>query len=325
MANEPTVRRGRLPRGYSLVLKGNVYITANCRKQTQTANQTVYLVVNAKDKHIGIAVPSGIHEDVQQKEAETRDTRAANVDRRDNAIKREFEQVILQEFPQIPREDLLKILHQALEKRAGKVGRTGQLSDRKKANLAVRAYIRHCHTPYEQLLKGTRRKRGVKAKVRAREIVQGQVNELARIWAQGRSGQSDGQRSRPAKATKTISSPVAEPTQSRQASMNDTKRSTKPVRSRLGRVSQSATALTKSSATGSPDRPDAALPSSQRSVKTRRQIPREVIDLTVDDDENEDDCDEDWEPDEEDEEEDDDDDLPDLMVTAIARHPHRRP
>lgn len=345
MANEPIVKRGRVPRGYSLVLKGNVYITANCRKQTQNANRTVYLVVNAKDKQIGIAVPSEIHEDVKQREIETRTTRAANVDRRDNAIRKDFEKIILQEFPRLPREDLPKILQKALEKRAGKVGRTGQLSESKKAHLAVRAHIRHCDTPYEALLKGTRGKKGKKAKFQAREMVQGQVDELASYWAQTRSGQPKGQRFRPAQAARMVSSPASPPPPSRPGGMVDPERAPKPIGSRPGRVRQSAEPRTMASATGLPDWPDATLPLPQRSVKAREQVPRGVIDLTIDDDdededeedweqdeeyeeddeddededEDEDSYDEDWEQDEECEEDDDDDDLPDLMVTTFVR------
>lgn len=320
MADEPTVKRGRIRPGYTLVLKGNVYITANCRKQSQAANQTVYLVVNAKDKQIGIAVPLEIHKEVKQKEAETRATRAANVDRRDNAIKKDFEQVILQEFPRLPREDLPKILDQALKKRAGKVGRTGQLSERKKAHLAVRAHIRHCHTRYEELLKGTRRQKGQKAKRRAREMVQGQVNELALIWTHGRSGK--GLPSRPAKAIGMVSSSDPPP-RSRPKGLIDPRQVPKSVRPTPARVKQSGTALTKASATSSPDWPNAALLSRERSVETRQRIPREVIDLTMDDDEDEDeeDVDDEWEgeDDDYDEDDDDDDDLFDLMVSTSTR------
>lgn len=320
MADEPTVKRGRIPRGYSLVLKGNVYITANCRKQTQTANQKVYLVANAKDKQIGIAVPSEIHEDVKQKEAETRAARAANVDRRDNAIKEDFEKVILQEFPRLPREDLPKILEQALKKRAGKVGRTGQLSARKKAHLAVRAHIRHCHTPYEELLKGTRRQKGQKAKKHAREMVQGQVNELAIFWAQGRSGQ--GQPSRPAKTAGMVPS-SASPPSPRPKGLIDPKQVPKSVRPKPAGVNRSAPALPRASATSLPEWPDAALLSPQRSVKTSQRIPCDVIDLTIDDEEEDDDedVDDEWEgEDDDDGDDDDDDDLPDLMVSMSTRN-----
>lgn len=323
MAEEPTVKRGRIRPGYTLVLKGNVYITANCRKQSQAANQTVYLVVNAKDKQIGIAVPSEIHEEVKQKEAETRATRAANVDRRDNAIKKDFEQVILLEFPRLPREDLPKILDQALKKRAGKVGRTGQLSERKKAHLAVRAHIRHCHTRYEELLKGTRRQKGQKAKRRAREMVQGQVNELALIWTHGQSGQ--GLPSRPAKAIGMVSSSDPPPP-SRPKRLIDPRQVPQSVRPKPARVKQSGIALTKASTTSPPDWPNAAL-SRERSVETRQRIPREVIDLTMgdDEDEDEDDVDDEWEgeddgyDDDDDDDDDEDDDLFDLMVSTSTR------
>lgn len=302
MANEPAVTRSRVPRGYSLVPKGNVYVTGNCRKQTQAADRTVFLVVNTKEKQIGIAVPTEIYEDVKQKEAETRATRAANVDRRDNSIKNEFKKVILTEFPSLPLEDLPKILEKALKKRAGKVGRTGQLSERRKAKLAVRAHIRHCHTQYDNLLRGADKK-GVKAKNLARKTVQSQVDEVAARWAQGRSGQP----SRPTKVTAMATSSTS-PRPTRSTRIGGSEGTPKSARAKPARIIQSSTTLTTTSATDPPTGPDAAPSSSRRPFSLRKRASHEVIDLTGDDDDSYDD---------------DDDDLPDLMtfpVTQVLRH-----
>ncbi|OAA63526.1 hypothetical protein SPI_03689 [Niveomyces insectorum RCEF 264] len=47
MADEPLVSfRTPMPPGYCFVRKGNVYITAHCRKATKAAGQTVYVVTN---------------------------------------------------------------------------------------------------------------------------------------------------------------------------------------------------------------------------------------------------------------------------------------
>lgn len=276
MANEPTVKRARLPRGYSLVLKGNVYITGNCRKQTQAASQPVYLVVNAKEKQIGIAVPTAIYEEVKQKEIETRTARATVVDRRDKAIKNDFEQVLRREFPGLPATDLRRILNKALEKGAGKVGRTGQLTERQKAQLAVRAHIRHCHTSYDEILRGAVRK-GSRSKNLARKTVQRQVDELAASWAQGRPGQLPS----PAK-TSTVASSLASLPPARSTRIGESKAGpAPPVGAKLARMKRSVTPLTMASSTGSPAWSDAALSCSLQDLEIPEQ---EIIDLTMDDD-----------------------------------------
>ncbi|PSR79725.1 hypothetical protein BD289DRAFT_355431, partial [Coniella lustricola] len=165
-----------LPRGYSFVRKGNVYITANCRRQTQASSQTVYIVLGRGKKQLGIAVPTPILVQVRQDEADTRDARATNVQRRDQSIHDDFEAVLRREFPSMPPKSLPKVLHTALQKRKGKVGRTGTLSDRDKAYLAVRAHIRHSETPYEQLMET-----GLE-KEQARNMVAPQVDAIAQAW-----------------------------------------------------------------------------------------------------------------------------------------------
>lgn len=177
MAVEPAVGLRSLPRGYSFVRKGNVYITSNCRKQTQTANETVYVVQGRGNKQLGIAVPTPILRQVRQDEADTRNARAANVQKRDQSIHDDFEAVIQREFPLMPPDSLPKVLHTALQKRKGKVGRTGTLSNRDKAHLAVRAHIRHSETPYEQLMES-----GL-SREQARDMVAPQVDAIAQSWA----------------------------------------------------------------------------------------------------------------------------------------------
>lgn len=201
MSIEPTISLRSLPRGYSHVPKGNVYITGNCRKSTQATGQTVYIVINKQKKQIGIAVPADIHNDVRAKEAETRSQRVANVEKRDAGIETEFDKVIREEYPQIPAEDLSNVLKKALEKRKGKVGRTGRLEMAEKARLAVRAHIRHCHTPYDQYLREKS-----KPKPEARELVKDQVNTIARSWGEtSRSSKASGLvRAKPAKPAKPV-------------------------------------------------------------------------------------------------------------------------
>lgn len=179
MPTEPTVTVRSIPQGYAFVPKGNVFITGNCRKSTQAAHQKVYLVVSpgSDKKPLGIAVPEVIHDDVRARETETRDQRAAAVDKRDAGIKTEFEKAVQEEYPRIPADALSQVLKTALEKRKGKVGRTGTLDIELKARLAVRAHIRHCHTLYEAHLRGRTMTKG-----EARDAVTEEVAKVARAW-----------------------------------------------------------------------------------------------------------------------------------------------
>lgn len=179
MTSEPTATIRSIPAGYSFVPKGNVYITGNCRRQALGAHDAVYVVVNSKNEQIGIAVPHAVHQEVRRMEVETRAERTKNVEKRDATIEKEFDKVIREEFPHMPAATLPRVLSTALKKGKGKVGRTSTLSMRQKAHLAVRAHIRHCHTPYDRLM-GVQG--GSLARQKAREAVQSEVDSIARCW-----------------------------------------------------------------------------------------------------------------------------------------------
>lgn len=187
-STEPTVTTRGLPPDYSFVPKGNVYITANCRKTTQEDGETVYVIVapGGNDKKtLGIAVPRNIHDDVRAREAETRAQRAAVVDKRDTSIQTEFEKAIRQEYPGIPDDSLAKVLQTALQKRSGKVGQTGTLDIQLKARLAVRAHIRHCHTLYDTHLRAGRMNQN-----EARAAIKDEVDALAAAWGKAPGARS---------------------------------------------------------------------------------------------------------------------------------------
>lgn len=177
--DEPNIIRASLPKGYSFVPKGNVFITGNCRRYTQAASSIVYLVFNDRGmkKKIGIGVPTNIYLRVQLDERNTRTERASNVLKRDKNIAKEFEKAILESFPQIPSSEVNGVLVKALEKGKGKVGRTSTLDIASKAILAVRAYIRHQHTDYEMLL------RGGMDRDEARKEVEAKVRETVKAWS----------------------------------------------------------------------------------------------------------------------------------------------
>lgn len=199
-STEPTVTTRGIPPDYSFVPKGNVYITANCRKTTQEDGETVYVIVapGGNDKKtLGIAVPRNIHDDVRAREAETRAQRAAVVDKRDASIQTEFKKAIRQEYPGIPDDSLAKVLQTALQKRSGKVGRTGTLDIQLKARLAVRAHIRHCHTLYDTHLRAGRTNQN-----EARAAIKDEVDALAAAWGKGPGARSHAKTHR-RKAAKT--------------------------------------------------------------------------------------------------------------------------
>ncbi|ROW17638.1 hypothetical protein VPNG_00999 [Cytospora leucostoma] len=168
--DELNVTRALLPLGYSFVPKGNVFVTANCRRRTQAASRMVYVVFKGKEikEKIGIGVPTGVFLQVQLDEMKTRAERSFNVRKRDETIAQEFEEAVMKEYPSIPADAVPRILQKALEKGKGKVGRTRTLDISRKAILAVRAHIRHCYTGYDTLLKGGMSKDGARREVAAR-------------------------------------------------------------------------------------------------------------------------------------------------------------
>lgn len=165
-----------LPRRYIFVPKGNAYITANCRKQTRVEGKKVYIVCNSKHQPVGIRVPYAIYESVLEKHNETQESRAKAVERRDNKVKEDFRSSIVSQFPKIPEKDLTQVVEHATRKYSRRVGRTGKLDLAEKAQLAVRAHIRHRHTHYDKMLTdGTSRDD-------ARSRIFGKVDVAAKEW-----------------------------------------------------------------------------------------------------------------------------------------------
>ena len=174
---EPQVRFfSPMPQDYLFVRKGDVYITGNVRKRTQALGATLYVVVDKHRRPIGLRCPKSVYEEVTAAAAETASKRAAVVLSRDVAVEREFKSELLRLYPKVPRQDAANLLKRALEKRNRRVGRTATLDLESKVHLAVRAYIRHRHTPYEQLLKDGMQ-RG-----KARQLVTRQLRELVHLW-----------------------------------------------------------------------------------------------------------------------------------------------
>ena len=89
-----------------------------------------------------------------------------------------FMAAILQRYPGCPAAEAASIADHACEKYSGRVGRSADAKELapRKIDLAVCAYIRHVHTPYDELLaKGSERDE-------AREAIRPKVDQVAQQW-----------------------------------------------------------------------------------------------------------------------------------------------
>ncbi|KIH87752.1 hypothetical protein SPBR_05177 [Sporothrix brasiliensis 5110] len=204
--NEVVVHpRTPMPHGYTFVPKGNVYVTANCRRQTHAAAKTVYVV--ARDKNVlGIRCPTGVVDAVRAAEKATRAARQVATAKRDAALAATFRAALLAAYPALPPGTTAdEIVQHAMTKHAGRVARTSTRDEAARVRLAVRAHIRHRWTDYETMLREAgatggrqeRRKRSGRGRKRdgklqrrrraeARAQTVGRVNAIEREWA-GRS------------------------------------------------------------------------------------------------------------------------------------------
>lgn len=163
------------PRGYGFLKKGNAFMTALCRRKTRAAGKTLY-VVTSRGVSSGLLAPRGILLEVFVEEVETRDKRSAVVKKRDDAVKKEFEQAILRLYPKVPPEDVVNIASRTLKKRRGRVGRVGKLDLETKVNRAVAAHVRHQYTEYEKLVRGSI------TKWAARDSIREEASRILASW-----------------------------------------------------------------------------------------------------------------------------------------------
>ncbi|KAI1206349.1 uncharacterized protein F4807DRAFT_470298 [Annulohypoxylon truncatum] len=154
-----------MPHRYIYVPRGSPYKTLNCRKKAREEGYDVYVVNDAKGRQMGIRVPITIFERVQEKFEETEVSRAKAMKRRDEKMNTEFSNSVLAQFPKIPTEEVPNIVEQAMKKHSGRVGRTGTLDISEKAQLGVRAYIRHKYTDYDELLKNNVSREDARAQI----------------------------------------------------------------------------------------------------------------------------------------------------------------
>ncbi|CAK7566013.1 MAG: hypothetical protein SEPTF4163_003944 [Sporothrix epigloea] len=193
-----------MPRAYTFVRKGNVYITAHCRRAAQAEGRVVYTVVQDLSKRtiLGLRCPQHIVTAVRAAEQASRATRHAATDKRDAALAENFRVALLARYPAVPADNVPRIVQHAMQKHLRRVARTGTLDLDKRVQLAVRAHIRHRWTNYEALLrervdrdhstvkqrKGTLKTRqsggreNDKLRAEARALTLDQVNAIERQW-----------------------------------------------------------------------------------------------------------------------------------------------
>ncbi|KAF2467776.1 uncharacterized protein BDR25DRAFT_59551 [Lindgomyces ingoldianus] len=165
-----------MPKGYSFLPKGNQYKTLHCRRLTHEAGKTLFVVEDGR-KAVGIRVPKSIFFHVQSLARQTLSSRIAATERRDANLIHQAQAELTILFPKMPKNETEVVLKRAFRKNSGRVGRTTQISMRKKVQLAVIAHIRHVHTQYDQLLdNGMEREDGRKATWKG-------VQDVLRQWS----------------------------------------------------------------------------------------------------------------------------------------------
>ena len=97
-------------------------------------------------------MPADILEEVRSRSEETQESRAAPTDPRGIKYVDETRRFLLNQFPMMPQRDLETVLEHSFTKGAGRVGRDSTLPDRKRAEVAAEAHIRHHRTPYDTII-----------------------------------------------------------------------------------------------------------------------------------------------------------------------------
>lgn len=176
-SEEPVVDlSSSLPHGYTFIRSGNVYITKNCRKLTQQAGRTVYVVRDSRRRTCGIRVPTRVWKTVQKLNAETRDQRSEAVQKKDTALEDKARVELLKQFPRIPKDRVQQILRHMLRKRSCRVGRSKDMETRQMVALGVTAHIRHRCTDYDR-----RMAQGI-VKEEARRRVKDDIENVVKEW-----------------------------------------------------------------------------------------------------------------------------------------------
>lgn len=114
---------------------------------------------------------------VELESKETSENRKKAVAQKDARDRQKARELLLKEFPNMPKSDLTAVLNHAFLKGSRRVGRSGKIaSEKDKVRLAVEAHIRHVHTEYDDMIR-----RGL-TRERARENIWDEVVILRDSW-----------------------------------------------------------------------------------------------------------------------------------------------
>ncbi|KAL9624031.1 MAG: hypothetical protein Q9160_001784 [Pyrenula sp. 1 TL-2023] len=138
---------------------------------------------NGKGQDIGLRCPAEVYGFVLDLEVATRANREEHVIKKDLRDNSKARAAILRLFPQIPRDDIEKVIERAFEKATGRVGRTTLITLDDRVALAVWAHIRHEHTLYDSIL-GKKRKTSVPTsdKEKARRQIRPVIERVFLAW-----------------------------------------------------------------------------------------------------------------------------------------------
>jgi hypothetical protein len=127
-------------------------------------------------KPLGLRVPRAIFTAVLAAHRDTKAARQDAVAKKDARLTTKAEEQILLSYPKIPPSLVEELLNHTLQKRSGRVGRTGTLELEVVVRLAVGAFVRHRFTGYEALLK-----EGM-GREKARETVREECERVMAEW-----------------------------------------------------------------------------------------------------------------------------------------------
>lgn len=177
-STDPVVHHNApMPPGYTLVRKGNIYLTKNCRGQTYKEKRIVYIEKTSRGHITGIRVPTSVFHAVMKAERDTRDDRKGAVVAKDERDKNKFELKLRELYPKFPEQQIPALLKSTLQKRTGRVGRSTTIGERNKVILAVTAYARHNFTKYDEYLRNEKDRDAARRKVRV------DIQEVLCLWA----------------------------------------------------------------------------------------------------------------------------------------------
>jgi hypothetical protein len=161
----PTVGPVEIPPGWDFLSRGEAFITRQVKKGPHWVLKGRFNNRGGYTPVLGVYAPAESIAAARVRDKQTTEQRArarhGSQTRRDEAEKRyrvDFEQACVQfldlapEHEEFARSIAREVTEHACVKHSGRVGRSGKLPLADKAALAVRAYVRHVYTDYEQYL-----------------------------------------------------------------------------------------------------------------------------------------------------------------------------